>query len=91
MNNIPITITYQGMLLKGHANPLETLDDSTPSSLMIYIQGWCLGILNYRNKEWAMDKPIDPKFIESLGQYIYLYLQALKKTCAINENCVYII
>jgi hypothetical protein len=79
MNNIPITITYQGMLLKGYANPLKISGSSAPSSLMIYIQGWCIGTLIYKNKKWSMDKPIDPRFVESLGKYIFSYLQSVKK------------
>jgi hypothetical protein len=79
MNNIPISISYQGMLLKGYANLLETSNNSIPSSLMIYIQGWCLGTLFYSDKKWMMDKPIDPKFVELLGSYIYSYMQSVKK------------
>jgi hypothetical protein len=79
MNNIPITIVYQGMLLKGYAEPLQSLQDATPSSLVIYIQGWCIGTLSFLNKTWSMDKPIDPAFIEELGRYIYSYMQSVKK------------
>jgi len=79
MNTIPITIIYEGMLLKGNAKPLEAFNDIRPSSLMIYIQGWCLGKLSYSNNKWIMDQPIDPKFIELLGRYIYSYLESVKK------------
>jgi hypothetical protein len=79
MNTIPITIVYQGMLLKGHANPLQTLQDATPSSMMIFIQGWCIGTLSYVNEKWSMDSPIDPRFIEALGRYVYSYIRSLKK------------
>ena len=79
MNNIPISIIYHGMLLTGYANPLETLEDAVPFSMMIYIQGWCIGKLSYSNNKWSMDQPIDPKFIELLGSYLTSYIQSLKK------------
>jgi hypothetical protein len=79
MNTIPISVDYQGMLLTGHADPLENFKDSLPSRLIIYIQGWCLGTLSYCNNKWSMDKPIDPLFIESLGNYISSYMRSLKK------------
>jgi hypothetical protein len=80
MNNIPITIVYQGMLLKGYADPVQSLQDATPSSLLIYIQGWCIGTLSFSDERWSMDKPIDPAFIEELGAYIYSYMQSIKKS-----------
>ena len=79
MNTIPIMIVYQGMLLKGNAKPLETSNEVTPSSLRIYIQGWCLGTLSYSENKWIMDQPIDPNFIESLGRYIYSYIESIRK------------
>lgn len=85
MNTIPITIVYQGMVLKGHANPLQTLQDATPSSLRIYLQGWCIGTLSCVNEKWLMDKPIDPKFIDALGKYILTYFSSLKKAMSSDE------
>jgi len=79
MNNIPITIIYQGMLLRGYAEPIQCLQDATPSSLVIYIQGWCIGTLSFNNEKWSMDKPIDHVFIEQLGNYIYSYMHSVKK------------
>jgi hypothetical protein len=79
MNKIPITIVYQGMLLKGYAESIQSLQSATPSSLVIHIQGWHLGTLSFVDKKWSMDKPIDPAFIEELGQYIYSYMQSVKK------------
>jgi hypothetical protein len=79
MNKIPITIVYQGMLLKGYAEPIQSLQSATTSSLVIHIQGWNLGTLSFVDKKWSMDKPIDPAFIEELGQYIYSYMQSVKK------------
>ena len=73
MYHIPIHVNYQGMLLKGYANPVASFEDNAPPSLRIYIQGWCLGTLSRENKKWKMDNPIDPTFIEILGKYIYTY------------------
>ena len=84
MNTIAITIFYQGMLLKGFASPLQTLENALPSSLMIYLQGRCIGTLNYTGEKWTMDQPIDPEFIEALGSYIFSYLLSVKK--AMNYN-----
>ncbi len=79
MHNISISILYQGMLLTGYAQPLETLQDVVPSILLIYIQGWYLGRLSYCDSKWSMDQPIDPKFIEALGGYIQSHIQSLTK------------
>jgi hypothetical protein len=79
MDNIPISIIYHDMLLTGYAQPLEDPEDIIPSSLSIYIQGWCLGTLRYCNNKWLMDQPIDTTFIELLGSYIYSYIRLLKK------------
>jgi hypothetical protein len=84
MNTIPISISYQDMLLTGYADPVESFEETVPSSLVIFIQGRCLGTLQYRNHQWSMDKPIDPFFIESLGAYICSYIKSLKK--ALNEH-----
>lgn len=84
MNTIPITIFYQGMLLKGFASPVQTLQNAIPSSLTIYLQGWCIGTLHYADEKWTMDQPIDPKFIEALGSYIFSYVLSIKK--AMNYN-----
>ena len=79
MNAIPITISYQGMLLKGHASTLQTLQDAVPSSVIIYIQGWRLGTMTYTGEKWTMDQPIDPKFVDDLGNYIRSYMRSIKK------------
>jgi hypothetical protein len=79
MNIIPLTIVYQGMLLRGHASPLVCFQNADPSSLTIYIQGWHLGTLNFINEKWIMDQPIDPKFIEALGTYISTYMLSIKQ------------
>jgi hypothetical protein len=78
MNTIPITIVYQGMLLKGYANTLESLND-VPSSLSIYIQGWFIGNLANKDNKWKMDQPIDIDFIDALGNYITSYMRSVKK------------
>jgi hypothetical protein len=78
MNTIPISISYQDMLLTGYADPVESVEETIPSSMVIFIQGRCLGTLQYCNHTWSMDKPIDPFFIESLGAYICSYLQSAK-------------
>ena len=76
MNNIPVSIIYQGMILKGHASPLQYSQDNLPQSLLVYIQGWCIGTLFYSDEKWTMDQPIDTKFIEALGKYIYSYARS---------------
>lgn len=85
MNNICISIIYQGMLLTGHAEPIETSEDAFPSRLKVYIKGWYIGNLSYHEKKWSMDQPIDQRFIDSLGAYIYLHINAIKK--AMNCHC----
>ena len=72
MCTIPIAIDCQGVLITGFANPLPN-SESNLFPLKIYIKGWCLGVLNNENNKWIMDQPIDPKFIEALGKYIYVY------------------
>ena len=78
MNIIPVSVDYGGMLLTGYAEPLENFRDSLPCRLLIYIQGRCLGTLSFSNNKWSMDKPIDPLFIKSLGDYIASYMRSLE-------------
>ena len=77
MQNIPIAIIYQGMLLSGYALPLQLDNDNF--SLKIFIKGWDLGTLSRQNERWTMDQPIDPAFISTLGKYIEGYMHAAKK------------
>ena len=77
MNNIPVSIIYQGMILKGYASPLQYSQDAVPSSLLVYIQGWCIGTLYFSGEKWTMDQPIDPKFVEALGKYIHSYVRSV--------------
>lgn len=79
MNIIPLSIVYQGMLLKGYATAVGTFDDVFPSSLSVHIQGWFIGTLSKPEGKWTMDQPIDPMFVEVLGSYIVSYMQAVKK------------
>lgn len=79
MNTIPLTIAYQGMLLKGYANPIQTIPNSGTPCMTVYIQGWCIGTLRYRNKIWSMDQPIDPQFVTELANYIYEHINSIKK------------
>jgi len=77
MNNIPLSINYQGMILKGYASPLHCSEDAVPTSLLVYIQGWCIGTICYTGEKWAMDQPIDSKFVDALGSYIHSYVRSL--------------
>lgn len=79
MNIIPLSIVYQGMLLKGYATAVGTFDDVFPSSLSVHIQGWFIGTLSKTEGKWTMDQPIDSMFVEVLGSYIVSYMQAVKK------------
>ena len=79
MYYIPICINYQGMQLKGYAYPVKVFEDHLPSSFSIYIQGWCIGVLSYKNGRWVMDKSIDPKFIQALGNFLYDYMHSANK------------
>ena len=78
MNTIPLSIIYQGMLLKGYAASVESFHDFTPSTLLVYIQGWYIGTLSFKDGKWSMDKPIDPAFVEQLGKYIHLTIQKVR-------------
>jgi hypothetical protein len=77
MANIPIYIMYQGMLLSGFAYPVKTTESL--SSFEIFIQGWKLGILTYSDYKWSMDKPIDPNFINALGDYFESFVHKQKE------------
>jgi hypothetical protein len=78
MNTIPFIIAYQGMLLKGYANPTETFEDIIPSSMLIFIQGWCIGTLTYNNENWSMDQPIDSEFVIDLANQIQSQVRSIK-------------
>jgi hypothetical protein len=80
MASIPIYILYQGMVLSGYALPVQDIVISNYPPLQIFIQGWNLGTLSYANQKWSMDKPIDSKFIEALGNYVEGYMQSHKET-----------
>lgn len=79
MDTIPVTIIYQGMLLKGYANPIQAIPNSETPCMTVYIQGWRIGTLCYKNKIWSMDQPIDPQFVTELGNYIYSHINSIKK------------
>jgi hypothetical protein len=79
MANIPIDILYQGMILSGYAVPAKIMANPDAPVLQIFIQGWELGTLTYAGQKWSMDKPIDPKFIEALGEYVHGYIHAHKE------------
>ena len=78
MDTIPFALVYQGMLLKGYANPVKTLQDAIPSSMLVYVQGWCIGTLSYANDKWSMDQPIDPEFVASLGNQLHSNLKLIQ-------------
>jgi hypothetical protein len=84
MYKIPICIGYQGMLLTGHAYPVKVTGNDGSSSLQIFIQGWYLGILSYKDEKWTMDKPIDPEFVKALGNYIHASEKSIIATAAMN-------
>lgn len=79
MNTIPLAIVYQGMLLKGYANPIQKLTGAIPTCMLVYIQGWCIGTLCYKNGKWSIDQPIDPEFVIHLGTYIHSHVSSIKK------------
>lgn len=79
MNTIPFAIVYQGMLLSGYANPIETLEGNALPSMIIYIQGWCMGTLHCIDEKWSMEQPIDPQFVADLGNHIHSHIRSIAK------------
>ena len=77
MNNVSVSIIYQGMILKGYASPFKYSQDSLPASLLVYIQGRCIGTIYYSDHKWTMDQPIDSKFVDALGSYIHCYVRSV--------------
>jgi len=83
MYTIPILVEYRGITLTGHAYPAEQSETLLSSPLKIFINSWCIGILGRKQDNWAMDHPIDQKFVDALGKCIVSYNNKLLS--AMNE------
>jgi len=76
MQNVPIRIEYKGKPLTGVADPVETsAEDGVPRTLVIYLHGRCLGLLECSDRGWKLDRPADPELVEALGNYIFAWYE----------------
>lgn len=76
MQNVPISIDFRGRHLTGVADPVDTsIEDGVPRSLVVYLQGRYLGLLQCSPEGWRLDRPADPELVETLGNYIHAWYE----------------
>ena len=76
VQNVPIRIDFRGRQITGVADPVSTsIEDGIPRSLILYLHGRYMGLLQFSQEGWTLDRPADPELVETLGNYIYAWYE----------------
>ena len=70
MQDVPLSIDYNGKQMKGFAVPLAQHAQQVPTTFDIIVDKAFLGTLRCDAHGWTMDTAQDPKLVSALGRCI---------------------
>ena len=82
MQDVPLSLEYNGKQLKGFAVPLTRSAQQVPTTFDIIVDKAFLGTLRCDAQGWKMDTAQDPRLISALGRCIlswYINMPELKQ------------